>query len=56
MFAGYRTIISASVALLGEILRQQGVEIDVAGITNSLMIIGGTIGAIYFRFIAKPKP
>lgn len=55
MLAGYRTIISAAFALLGEILRQNGIEVDVAGLTNSTMIIGGLIGAVYFRWIAKPK-
>jgi len=55
MLAGYRTIIAASVALLGEILRQAGVEIDTAGITNSIMIIGGAAAAIYYRLKAEPK-
>ena len=49
MLNGYRTIIAAAVALLGEVLRQAGVEIDTDGITNSVMIIGGAVGAIYYR-------
>jgi uncharacterized membrane protein len=52
MLSGYRTIIAASVALAGEILRQFGVELDQDGLTNSIMIIGGAVGAIYFRFVA----
>ena len=55
MLNGYRTIIAAAVALLGEVLRQFNVEIDAEGITNSVMIIGGAIGAIYFRTQAKPE-
>ena len=54
MLAGYRTIIAAAVALLGEVLRQFDVSIDAEGITNSVMIIGGAVGAIYFRTQAKP--
>ena len=54
MLAGYRTIIAAAVALLGEVLRQFDVTIDAEGITNSVMIIGGAVGAIYFRTQAKP--
>ena len=55
MLAGYRTIIAAAVALLGEVLRQFDVTIDAEGITNSVMIIGGAVGAIYFRTKAEPK-
>jgi hypothetical protein len=55
MLAGYRTIIAAAVALLGEILRQAGVEIDTAGVTNSVMIIGGALAAIWYRIRAEPK-
>lgn len=55
MLNGYRTIIAAAVALLGEVLRQSGIEIDANEITNSVMIIGGAVGAIYFRMNAKPK-
>ncbi len=54
MLSGYRTIIAAAVALLGEVLRQFDVELDAEGITNSVMIIGGAVGAIYFRTKAKP--
>lgn len=53
MLSGYRTIISAAVALLGEILRQFDVSLDTEGITNSVMIIGGAIAAIYYRTKAK---
>lgn len=53
MLAGYRTIIAAVVALLGEVLRQFGVELDGEGLTNSIMIIGGAIGAIVFRIKAN---
>lgn len=49
MLQGYRTMIAAGVALLGEILRQFGIELDNEGLTNSIMIIGGALGAIYFR-------
>jgi len=49
---GYRTIIMAGVAFVGEMLRQFEIEIDSEGITNSIMIIGGAIGAIYFRIKA----
>ena len=52
---GFRTIIAAAVALLGEVLRQFDVSIDAEGITNSVMIIGGAVGAIYFRTQAQPK-
>ena len=55
MLSGYRTIIAAAVALLGEVLRQFDIEFDAEGITNSVMIIGGAIGAIYFRTKAEPK-
>ena len=55
MLQGYRTIIAAAVALLGEVLRQAGVELDADGITNSVMIIGGAIGAIYYRTKVQPK-
>jgi len=55
MLTGYRTIIAAAVALLGEVLRQMDVTIDAEGITNSIMIIGGAIGAMYFRTQTKPK-
>jgi hypothetical protein len=49
---GFRTIIMAGVAFVGELLRQFDIEIDAEGITNSVMILGGTIGAIYFRLKA----
>ena len=52
MLNGFRTIISASVALLGALLMQAGVEIDQAGVTEAIMTIGGAIGAIYFRIVA----
>ena len=55
MLQGYRTIVAASVALLGEILRQFDVTVDAEGLTNSIMIIAGTVGAIYFRTQAQPK-
>jgi hypothetical protein len=55
MLNGYRTIIAASVALLGEILRQFDIALDVDGITNSVMIIGGAAAAIYYRTKAEPK-
>ena len=55
MLAGYRTIIAAAVALLGEVLRQMDITIDAENLTNSIMIIGGAIGAIYYRTQAKPK-
>lgn len=55
MLQGYRTIIFSAVALLGEFLRQFDVTIDTEGVTNSIMVIGGAIGAIYFRTQAKPK-
>jgi uncharacterized membrane protein len=55
MLAGYRTIIAAVVALLGEVGRQFGVDFDTDGLVNSIMIIGGTIGAIYYRTKAEPK-
>ena len=49
MLTGYRTIIAAAVVLLGEVLRQAGIELDTEGLTNSIMIIGGALGAIYYR-------
>lgn len=55
MLQGYRTFIAAAVALLGEALRLSGIDIDTSGLTESIMVIGGTVGAIYFRAIAKPK-
>lgn len=55
MLAGYRTIIAAVIALLGEIGRQFNVDLDTDGLLNSVMIIGGTIGAIYYRTKAQPK-
>lgn len=50
---GYRTIISAGVALLGALLKQAGVEIDEEGVTTAIMTIGGAASAIWFRFIAS---
>lgn len=55
MLAGYRTIIAAAVALLGEIGRQFGVDLDTDGLVNSIMVIGGAVGAIYYRTKAEPK-
>ncbi len=55
MLQGYRTIIAAAVALLGEVMRQAGIELDTDGITNSVMVIGGAVGAIYYRTKADPK-
>ena len=55
MLAGYRTIIAAAVALLGEVLRQFDITLDAEGVTNSVMIIGGAAAAIYYRTQAKPK-
>lgn len=52
MLTGYRTMIAAAVALLGEILRQFGFELDGDGLTNSIMVIGGTLAAIYYRWKA----
>jgi hypothetical protein len=49
---GYRTIISAAVALLGALMREFQIEIDTEGLTNSIMIIGGLVGAIFFRWNA----
>jgi len=54
MLQGYRTIISASIALLGAVLQQFGVEIDPEGLTTAVMTIGGAVGAIYFRLKARP--
>lgn len=55
MLQGYRTIISAAVVLLAEVLRQFGVELDQEGLTTSIMVIGGAVGAIYYRTKAQPK-
>ena len=49
MLTGYRTMIAAAVALLGEVLRQFDISLDTEGITNSVMIIGGAVAAIYYR-------
>jgi len=55
MLAGYRTIIAAAVALLGEVLRQFEIDLDTEGLVNSIMVIGGTVGAIYYRTQAQLK-
>jgi hypothetical protein len=55
MLTGYSTIIAAAIALLGEIGRQVGIDFDTDGLVNAVMVIGGTIGAIYYRTKAEPK-
>ena len=54
MLEGYRTIISASVALIGSLLQQAGIDIDQDGMVTAVMTIGGAVGAIYYRLQAKP--
>ena len=49
MLTGYRTMIAASIALLGAVLQQAGIEIDQDGLVEAVMQIGGAIGAIYYR-------
>lgn len=49
MLAGYRTIIAAAIALLGEVSSQFGIDLDTDGLLNAVMVIGGSIGAIYYR-------
>ena len=55
MLAGYRTIISAAVALIAEGLQLAGIDIagDQTAIVNGVLVIGGAIGAIVFRVKAK---
>ena len=55
MLAGYRTIIAAAIALMGEVGRQFGIDFDTDGLVNAVMVIGGTVGAIYYRTKAQPK-
>lgn len=50
---GYRTIIAAAVGLLAALLREAGIELDEDGLTNSIMILGGLAGAIYYRWSAR---
>jgi len=54
MLAGYRTIIAAAVALIAEVLQLLGVDIagDQTAIVNGVLVIGGAVGAIVFRFKA----
>jgi len=55
MLEGYRTIIAAVVALIGATAQKYiGLDIgDQAEIVTSVMVFGGTIGAIVFRVLAK---
>lgn len=55
MLEGYRTIIAAAVALTAEILRLWGIEIDVGGLTNSVVILLGTGAAIGFKLAANRR-
>lgn len=50
---GYKTIIAAAVALAAEVSRLAGLDIDVAGVTNSVVTIAGLVGAIVFRYTAS---
>jgi hypothetical protein len=54
MLSGYRTIIAAAVALIAEVLQLLGVDIagDQTAIVNGVLVIGGAVGAIVFRFKA----
>lgn len=49
---GYKTIIAAGVALLAEVSRMAGVEVDVAGVTNGVVAIAATAASIWFRYNA----
>lgn len=58
MFEGYRTMIAAAIALLAEVLRRVGLEIDAAGVdglVNSIVIIGSTLAAIVFKVKANER-
>lgn len=39
-------------ALLGALMREFQIEIDAEGLTNSIMIIGGIVGTVIFRWKA----
>ena len=49
---GYRTFIAAAVALLGEGLKLVRIEIDTKGVMEAIMIVGGLVGTIIFRYKA----
>lgn len=49
MLEGYRTIIAASVALVGALLKQAGIELDTEGLTTAVMTIVGSGLAVYYR-------
>jgi len=56
--SGYRTLIAAAIALLGELLRLAGVDVDLAdqeGLVNTVMIVGGIIATIWFRIRARRR-
>lgn len=56
--SGYRTLIAAAVALLGEALKLAGIEISVAdqeGLVNTVMVVGGILAAIYYRIRATRR-
>lgn len=55
---GFRTIIAAAVALIAELLRLIGVEIDAAGqegLVNSIVTVLGIISAIGFKVAANKR-
>ncbi len=56
--SGYRTLIAAVVALLGELLRLAGVELgpgEQEGLVNTIMVVGGILAAIWFRIQARRR-
>lgn len=50
MLVGYRTYISLIVGILSTIAQLMGVEIDVEGITNSIVTLISLGAAFYFRY------
>lgn len=54
---GWKTLLGAGIALVATILQTQGILVDVEGVTNAGIAIGGLALAIYGRLVAnKPGP
>lgn len=58
MMEGYKTLTFAALALLAEVFRLTGYEVDVLevqGLGNSILALLGIGGAIYGRIVAKKE-
>jgi len=55
MLDGYKVFIGALVAAVAQGLALYGIEFDIAGVTNAIVVLGGLVIVVYGRLVAS-KP